>query len=69
MAAQLAVGASDVVTIHAILASSHTGPLVNTATVKASDAPAQEATFTSGTGTQADLSTRRPRTPAPSSPA
>ena len=59
-AAQLAVDATDIVTISATLASSHTGNLVNTASVTAAtadpDPTNNSATFTSGTGPQADLS-------------
>jgi uncharacterized repeat protein (TIGR01451 family) len=60
-AALLAVGAADIVTIHATLSSGHSGPLANTATVVSAVTPDPDptnnsATFTSGTGAQADLS-------------
>ena len=59
-ATQLTVGATDVVSIGATLAASHTGNLVNTASVTSAtadpDSANNTATFTSGTGPEADLS-------------
>lgn len=59
-ATQLTVGATDVVSIGATLAASHTGNLVNTASVASAtadpDSANNTATFTSGTGPEADLS-------------